>query len=330
MGDIGVGAKCINGAVAGIVGVTCIFPIDLVKTRLQNQQTGCTGTRMYSSLHDCFIKTLRQEGFRGLYKGYGVNVTLISPEKAIKLVGNDIFRALLSKNGEKLPMYKQLIAGGGAGLCQVVITTPMEMLKIQLQDAGRSTSLNSLRNMSAQGPSGELSSKLSPLLTRAYSATAAGSRTPTAIEITRELFRAKGILGIYRGLGATLMRDIPFSMIYFPLFAYLNQKGIPYEGGKATFGHSFVSGCLAATCSSISVNPIDVIKTRLQLIKQAKGEQCYTGIVDCAMKIYKNEGLSAFFKGASCRMLVIAPLFGIAQGVYYIGVGEFVLGINRP
>ncbi|XP_033101880.1 mitochondrial glutamate carrier 1-like isoform X2 [Anneissia japonica] len=326
MGEIGVGAKCINGAVAGVVGVTCIFPIDLVKTRLQNQQSA-RGSRLYNSLIDCFIKTLRQEGFRGLYKGYGVNVALISPEKSIKLAGNDIFRALLSKNGEAIPMYKQILAGGGAGLCQVVITTPMEMLKIQLQDAGRSANLNSLRNM-PQGPPGELSSKLSPLLTRAYSATAAGSRTPTALEISRELFRAKGIMGVYRGFGATLMRDIPFSMLYFPLFAYLNEKGVPYEGGRATFGHSFVSGCLAATCASLSVNPIDVIKTRLQLLKQAKGEQCYTGILDCAMKIYKNEGVSAFFKGASCRMLVIAPLFGIAQGVYYIGVGEFILGIN--
>lgn len=33
-------AKLINGGVAGIIGVTCIFPIDLVKTRLQNQRSG--------------------------------------------------------------------------------------------------------------------------------------------------------------------------------------------------------------------------------------------------------------------------------------------------
>jgi len=30
-----------------------------------------------------------------------------------------------------------MLAGCGAGMCQVIITTPMEMLKIQLQDAGR-------------------------------------------------------------------------------------------------------------------------------------------------------------------------------------------------
>lgn len=32
--------KVVNGGIAGIVGVTCVFPIDLVKTRMQNQQDG--------------------------------------------------------------------------------------------------------------------------------------------------------------------------------------------------------------------------------------------------------------------------------------------------
>lgn len=43
-------------------------------------------------------------------------------------------------------------------------------------------------------------------------------------------------------------------------------------------------------------------------------------------KILKKEGPTAFLKGASCRALVIAPLFGIAQVVYFVGVGEFLLG----
>lgn len=42
-------------------------------------------------------------------------------------------------------------------------------------------------------------------------------------------------------------------------------------------------------------------------------------------KILRNEGPSAFLKGAYCRALVIAPLFGIAQVVYFLGVGEFLL-----
>lgn len=46
-------------------------------------------------------------------------------------------------------------------------------------------------------------------------------------------------------------------------------------------------------------------------------------------KTLKNEGITAFFKGGLCRMIVIAPLFGIAQMVYFLGVAETILGTNR-
>jgi solute carrier family 25 glutamate transporter 18/22 len=41
------------------------------------------------------------------------------------------------------------------------------------------------------------------------------------------------------------------------------------------------------------------------------------------------EGPTAFFKGALCRMIVIAPLFGIAQMVYYVGIAEYFMGIDK-
>ena len=53
--------------------------------------------------------------------------------------------------------------------------------------------------------------------------------------------------------------------------------------------------------------------------------QRYHGIGDAVARIVREEGWQAFFKGASCRVLVIAPLFGIAQTVYYLGVGEYLL-----
>jgi len=46
-------------------------------------------------------------------------------------------------------------------------------------------------------------------------------------------------------------------------------------------------------------------------------------------KTLKHEGPTAFFKGGLCRMIVIAPLFGIAQTVYYLGVAEGLLGVQK-
>ncbi|KAK6170166.1 hypothetical protein SNE40_018629 [Patella caerulea] len=308
--------KVINGGIAGIVGVTCVFPIDLVKTRLQNQQPGPGGQLLYKNLLDCGVKTFRNEGFFGMYKGSGVNLLLITPEKAIKLVGNDFFRHILCSEKGKLTFGREVLSGAGAGMCQIIITTPMELLKIQLQDAGRSASIDLAANSNTNNP-------------------AVNSKPPpprlSATKIALQLVRQKGIFGLYQGCGATALRDVTFSAIYFPLFAHLNAMGKRREGSdQAVFYHSFLSGCIAGCTASLSVNPFDVVKTRLQTLHKGVGEETYSGIIDCFGKVLKNEGPKALFKGALCRILVIAPLFGIAQTVYYLGVAEYLLGIEKP
>uniref|UniRef100_A0A8D8IRN2 Mitochondrial glutamate carrier 1 n=1 Tax=Culex pipiens TaxID=7175 RepID=A0A8D8IRN2_CULPI len=143
--------KIINGGIAGIIGVSCVFPLDLVKTRLQNQQIKSNGEKMYTSMLDCFKKTYKAEGYFGMYRGSAVNILLITPEKAIKLAANDFFRHKLTTNGS-LPITRQMLAGGLAGLCQIIITTPMELLKIQMQDAGRITAQFIFRQKKQETP----------------------------------------------------------------------------------------------------------------------------------------------------------------------------------
>ncbi|XP_074005099.1 mitochondrial glutamate carrier 1 isoform X1 [Numenius arquata] len=315
--QISLPAKLINGGIAGLIGVTCVFPIDLAKTRLQNQQNG---QRMYTSMSDCLIKTIRSEGYFGMYRGAAVNLTLVTPEKAIKLAANDFFRHHLSKDGKKLTLLREMLAGCGAGTCQVIVTTPMEMLKIQLQDAGRIGRISPAAQKKLMAAQAQLSSS-----SAAGAAEPAVERRTTATQITRELLRSKGIAGLYKGLGATLLRDVPFSIVYFPLFANLNKLGQKDPNVKAPFYVSFLSGCVAGSTAAVAVNPCDVIKTRLQSLQRGVNEDTYSGILDCAKKIWQKEGPMAFLKGAYCRALVIAPLFGIAQVVYFIGIAEFLL-----
>ena len=87
-------------------------------------------------------------------------------------------------------MYRQVIAGAGAGTCQIVVTTPMELLKIQRQMAKVKGSTDAL----------------------------------TARDLALKLYRENGIRGIYKGVGATFTRDVVFSMMYFPMFAFFNDK----------------------------------------------------------------------------------------------------------
>nr|XP_015814132.2 solute carrier family 25 member 55a isoform X1 [Nothobranchius furzeri] len=318
--QISLPAKLINGGIAGIVGVTCVFPIDLAKTRLQNQRIG---QQAYKSMMDCLVKTVRSEGYFGMYRGAAVNLTLVTPEKAIKLAANDLFRHHLAKDGKGLTVFKEMLAGCGAGMCQVIVTTPMEMLKIQLQDAGRLAAQQ-------QKPVMVSPTKLAAtntVLSRSYNSGTAVSapRAVSATRIATDLLRTQGIQGLYKGLGATLMRDVPFSVVYFPLFANLNRLGKPSPDESSPFYWAFLSGCVAGSTAAVAVNPCDVVKTRLQSLNKGASEESYNGVMDCVNKILRKEGPSAFLKGAGCRALVIAPLFGIAQVMYFVGVGEYIL-----
>jgi hypothetical protein len=79
------------------VGATAVYPIDLVKTRMQNQRAGSfIGELMYRNSFDCCKKVIRHEGFFGLYRGLVPQLMGVAPEKAIKLTvsENGILRRL--------------------------------------------------------------------------------------------------------------------------------------------------------------------------------------------------------------------------------------------
>ncbi|EDV49444.2 uncharacterized protein Dere_GG18553 [Drosophila erecta] len=273
----------------------------MVKTRLQNQTIGPNGERMYTSIADCFRKTIASEGYFGMYRGSAVNILLITPEKAIKLAANDYFRFQLASDEGVLPLSLAALAGGLAGLFQIVVTTPMELLKIQMQDSGR--------------------------VAAADRAAGREVKKVTALGLTKTLLRERGIFGLYKGVGATGVRDITFSCMYFPLMAYINDQG-PRKAdgsGEAVFYWSLIAGLLSGMTSAFLVTPFDVIKTRLQ----ADSEKKFKGVMDCVNRTFTEGGVTAFFKGGLCRVMVLAPLFGIAQMFYFLGVGEKILGIER-
>lgn len=67
-----------------------------------------------------------------------------------------------------------------------------------------------------------------------------------------ELLRTKGILGLYKGVGATAFRDVSFSIVYFPLFAHLNALGPRKKDGSGK------NACLCMYYCCCSVKAADV------------------------------------------------------------------------
>lgn len=129
-----VGAKVIDGGLAGITGVTATFPLDLSKTRLQKQKIIQGQAPKYKGMFHAMKVVMAEEGIKGLYSGYKVNVSFIIFEKAFKLVGNDVLRMnLTNKQTGKITLWNECLAGSGAGFMQSCVTTPMELIKIKGQ-----------------------------------------------------------------------------------------------------------------------------------------------------------------------------------------------------
>jgi solute carrier family 25 (mitochondrial aspartate/glutamate transporter), member 12/13 len=109
------------GAIAGAFGAVMVYPIDLVKTRMQNQRSSRVGEKLYTNSIDCARKVIRNEGFRGLYSGVLPQLVGVAPEKAIKLTVNDLVRSrFTNKETGAIGYPYELLAGGFAGACQVV------------------------------------------------------------------------------------------------------------------------------------------------------------------------------------------------------------------
>lgn len=101
------------GSIAGATGATVVYPIDLVKTRMQNQRAGSyIGELMYRNSWDCFKKVIRHEGVLGLYRGLLPQLVGVCPEKAIKLTVNDLVRDKLSTKRGDITFTSEIIAGG--------------------------------------------------------------------------------------------------------------------------------------------------------------------------------------------------------------------------
>lgn len=271
------------GSIAGAFGAAVVMPIDIVKTRLQNQRKAGPGAPlMYSNSIDCFRKILKNEGFRGLYAGLGPQLLGVAPEKAIKLTVNDLVRGIFTDGNGNVPVPAEIFAGGSAGACQVIFTNPLEIVKIRLQVQG------------------EL-------------ARAEGIKRRSAISIARDL----GLFGLYKGASACLLRDVPFSAIYFPTYAHLKRDYYKEGERKLKASELLISGAIAGIPAAYLTTPCDVIKTRLQ-VETRKGETSYTGLRHAAKVIWQEEGFKAFFKGGPARICRSSPQFGCTLAAYEV------------
>lgn len=140
-----------------------------------------------------------------------------------------------------------------------------------------------------------------------------------------------GTRRLYRDIPATMLRDIPLSMMFFPMHRFITDA-FSDEVGNSSTARVLLSGCSAGSTAAALSTPMNVVKTRV-MAKTAAGVEASEATVtsgksakevpmsqlwrigQCFRDVIKQQGIRGLFQGTTPRILIISPLFGTVQ--YY-------------
>lgn len=254
------------GGLAGTSVDVALFPIDTLKTRLQSPAG--------------FVAS---GGFRGVYKGVVAAAAGSAPGAALFFGTYEALkpavarwqRSALGGGDGYSPAATHMIAAsmGEAAACLVRVPTEVLKSKMQTNAAGASTLSSTLRLV------------LSERDGRSFASGTFG--------------------GLYRGYGITLMREVPFAFVQFPLYERFKVEWGRYQGSEATPLQAAACGSFSGGIAAALTTPLDVIKTRLMLGADRHGVR-YDGARDVVNRLLNEEGATVLLSGIQPRVMWIS------------------------
>ena len=249
------------GGFGGACQLAVGHPFDTVKVQLQTMPTPKPGQPLkYSGAMDAALQTIRAEGAFGLYRGVLAPLATIVVYNAALFDTRKRMEHFLSPDGRPLTLPQEFQAGAAAGCVAAAVGCPAELIKCRLQSG-------------------------------------AGSSTAEAM---RTVIREEGALGLYRGMGATLLREVPGNALMFG--SYAATKGLLAQTRGCTVEELGAADLVVAGGTGGSVYwglmyPVDVIKSKIQLDSPA--QNLYRGTLDAFAKVWRSEGLVGLYRGFS-------------------------------
>ncbi|NXS55461.1 S2539 protein, partial [Brachypteracias leptosomus] len=193
---------------------------------------GCTAwykaPTHFTGTLDAFVKITRYEGIRSLWSGLPPTLVMAVPATVIYFTTYDQLRDYLQARTGSRGHHIPLLAGALARLGAVTMISPLELIRTKMQS--RQLSYREL-----------------------------GVCIQSAVA-------QDGWLSLWRGWGPTVLRDVPFSALYW--FNYeLVKEWLCRQArlDEATFMISFTSGAISGTVAAVLTLPFDVVKTQRQI-----------------------------------------------------------------
>lgn len=252
-------------------------PFDTTKVRLQSAPEGT-----YTGTIDVVKKLVKNEGFKGFYKGTMTPLVGVGACVSIQFGVNEFMkRHFMSANMKKghdpvLTDGQFYMSGMAAGMANAILACPIEHIRIRLQTQTTGPALY-------KGP----------------------------IDCIRQISAASGLPGLFRGMGPTLLREGHGMGAYFYTFEALVKRDMAsnnIERKDIPGWRLCLYGAGAGYAMWFTVYPIDVIKSKLQTDKLKPSQQVYSGSLDCAKKILATQGVQGFFRGFLPTILRAAPV----------------------
>ncbi|CAG8444865.1 5544_t:CDS:10 [Acaulospora morrowiae] len=287
----------IAGAVAGCVSSIVTCPLDVVKTRLQNQGRYSNDCRvpLYNGTGGTLKRIWTEEGIRGLYRGLGPTLYGYLPTWAIYFSAYDYFKSTLAERAGQTSGQQwivHIIAAMGAGASSTVVTNPLWVIKTRFMTQNETTAYK-YRN---------------------------------TLDAFATIYRSEGMRGFYKGLGPSLM-GVSHVAVQFPLYEKMKTWLKPPDKDHLSNVSILLASSVSKMAASIATYPHEVVRTRLQ--NQTRKPFKYQGVFHAVKVIEKEEGWTAFYKGMSTNLLRTVPASALTILTYEILVRRLNANISK-
>merc|ERR1712186_21996 len=110
--------------------------------------------------------------------------------------------------------------------------------------------------------------------------------------------KSDGVQGLYRGFVISCVGIFIYRGMYFGLYDTVKPVLL---GDNANLLASFLLGWVVTVTAGLCSYPIDTVRRRMMM---TSGEAVkYNGSLDCTVQVFRNEGITSFYKGAGANIL---------------------------
>ncbi|KAK8182991.1 hypothetical protein BKA81DRAFT_325879 [Phyllosticta paracitricarpa] len=280
-------ANMTAGAFAGIAEHSVMYPIDLLKTRMQVANP--SPAAVYSGISNAMITITRLEGFRTLWRGVSSVVLGAGPAHAVYFATYEAVKHAAGGNEggkhEHHPIAAAL-SGAAATIASDALMNPFDVIKQRMQLHG-----SSYKSLS---------------------------------DCAKSVFRREGIGAFYVSYPTTLCMTVPFTALQFVAYESLSKTMNP-TGRWDPYTHCTAGGLAGGLAAGVTT-PLDVIKTLLQTRGSAAETELRNvrGLLEAAKIIKRRDGWRGFFRGLKPRIVTTMPSTAICWTAYEMAKAFFI------